>query len=127
MFYMFFLNSLYNEFKCNCMSKPNCPLNGECLTQCLVYKATSSTTNNGFAYYGTSEGEFKSRYSNHTKSFRHHEYMNETELSKHVWNLKDHGLDNNLSWEIHKMASPYQCGSEHCNLCFSENFFHYLC
>ena len=26
--------------------------------------------------------------------------MNETELSKRVWNLKDHGLDNNLSWEI---------------------------
>ena len=26
--------------------------------------------------------------------------MNETGLSKHVWNLKDHGLDNHLSWEI---------------------------
>ena len=26
-----------NNWKCNCRSKPNCPLNGECLTQCLVY------------------------------------------------------------------------------------------
>ena len=25
--------------------------------------------------------------------------------------LKDHGLDNNLSWGIHKKASAYQCGS----------------
>ena len=27
-----------------------------------------------------------------------------------------HGLDNNLSWEIHKKASPYQCGSKSCGL-----------
>ena len=32
-------------------------------------------------------------------------------------NLKDHGYDNNLSWEIHKKASPYQ----RCDLCLSEN------
>ena len=46
--------------------------------------------------------------------------MNETELSKHVWNLKDHGIDNNLPWEIHKKASPYQCGSKRCDLCLQE-------
>ena len=73
-----------NNRKCNCRSKPNCPLNGECLTQCLVYKATSTTSSNSFVYYGTSEGEFKSRYNNHTKSFRNRECMNVTELSKHV-------------------------------------------
>ena len=56
-------------------------LNGECLTQCLVYKATSTTSNNSFIYYRTSEGEFKTRYNNHTKSCRHRECMNETELS----------------------------------------------
>ena len=39
---------------------------------------------------------------------------------QNVWNLKDHGLDNNLSWEIHKKASPYQCGSKCCDLCLSE-------
>ena len=98
-----------NNRKCNWRSKPNQPFNGECLTECLVYKATSTTSCNSFVYYGTFEGEFKTRYNNHTKSFRYRECMNETELSKHVWNLKDHGLDNNLSWEIHKNASPYKC------------------
>ena len=34
-----------NNRKCNCRSKPNCPLNGECLTQCLVYKDRSTTSN----------------------------------------------------------------------------------
>ena len=109
-----------NNRKCNCRSKANCPLNSECLTQCLVYKATSTTSSNSFIYYGTSEGEFKTRYKHHIKAFRHRECMNETELSKHVWNLKDHGLNNNLSWEIHKKASPYQCGSKRCDLCLSE-------
>ena len=98
--------------KCNCRSKPNCPLNGECLTQCLAYKATSTTSSNSFVYHGTSESEFESRYNNHTKSFRHRECVNETELSNYVWDLKYHGLDNNLPWEIHKKASPYQCGSK---------------
>ena len=93
-----------NNRKCNCRSKPNCPLNGECLTQCLLYKATSTTSSNSFIYYGTSEGEFETRSDNHTKSFRHRECMNGTELSKHVWKLKHYGLDNNLSWEIHKEA-----------------------
>ena len=50
-----------NNRKCNCRSKPSCPLNGKCLTQCLVYKAESTTSNNSFVYYGTSEGEFKTR------------------------------------------------------------------
>ena len=109
--------------KCNCRSKPNCPLNGECLTQYLVYKATSATSRNSFVYYRASEREFKSRYNNHTKSFRHCKCMNETELSKHVWNLKGHSLDNNLSWEIHKKVSPYQCDSKRCELCLLEKVF----
>ena len=31
--------------KCSCRLKPNCSLNSECLTKCLVYKATSTTSN----------------------------------------------------------------------------------
>ena len=85
-----------NNRKCKCRSKPNCLLNGECLSQCLVYKATSTTSSNSFVYYRTSKGEFKSRYNRHTKSFKLRECMNETQLSKHVWNLKDHGFDKNL-------------------------------
>ena len=47
--------------------------------------------------------------------------MNETELSKHVSNLKDHGFDNNLSWEISKNSSPYQWGLKRWQLYLSEN------
>ena len=47
-------------------------------------------------------------------------YKNETELSKHVWELKDEGLDNELTWSIFTKASPYKCGSKRCDLCLSE-------
>ena len=85
-----------------------------CLTQCLVYKATSTTSNNSFVYYKTSGGEFKTRYNNHTKLFKHCECMNETELYKHVWNLKDHGFDNSLSSEIHKKRPHHKKWSSKC-------------
>ena len=47
---------------CNCRIKETCHLNGKCFHQCMVYKAEK--------YSGASEVAFKSRYSNHTQSFR---------------------------------------------------------
>ena len=81
-----------NIKKYNCRSKRNCLLNHECLTQCLVYKATSKTSNNSLVYYEISKGEFKTQYNNYTNSFRHCQCISEIKLSKNVWNLKDHGL-----------------------------------
>ena len=48
------------------------------------------------------------------------ECMSETKLPKHVQNSRDHGISNNLLWEIYKKASPYQCGSKRCDLCLPE-------
>ena len=55
---------------CNCRIKKSCPLNGKCLHQCMVYKAEVSTNTTYKEYYGTSEGEFKSRYNNHLQSLK---------------------------------------------------------
>ena len=71
-------------------------------------------------YYGTSESKFKYRYNNHTKSFRHLNYKNDSELSKAVWKLKDDNIDFIIKWSIAKRASPYRCGSKRCDLCLSE-------
>ena len=50
-------------------------------------------------YHGTCEGEFKSRYYNHTDSFR--DRGNETELlSKYIWQLKDESKNYNIRWKI---------------------------
>lgn len=105
---------------CNCRSKPTCPLNGKCLTQCIVYKAEVKTNTSTSVYFGASEGEFKTRYRNHVKSFKHKKYQNETELSKFIWHLKDTSTPFDLTWTIATRAFPYRCGTRRCDLCLSE-------
>ena len=71
---------------------------GQCLRECMVYEAKPSTENNFKRYYGTCEGEFKSRFYNHSKSFRNR--GNETELPKYIWQLKDESKNYNMCWKI---------------------------
>ena len=70
---------------CNCRKKEQCPMNGDCLTTCIIYKAEVNHSNIIQTYYGQCEGEFKSRYNNHTSSFRNIKHRNDTELSKLIW------------------------------------------
>ena len=109
-----------DEKKCNCRVKENCPMNGECLVKHIVYKAIVSDGNQKSTYYGTSESEFKTRYNNHTKSFRHKKHKNDTELSKLIWKLKENGTPYALAWSVAARASPYRCGSRRCDLCLTE-------
>ena len=43
---------------------------------------------------------FKERYANHTSSFRHKKDSNKTELSKHIWKLKENNQDYTIKWSI---------------------------
>ena len=106
---------------CNCRQPQNCPLGGMCLTQCIVYKATVSAPNRPKrVYHGLTEGSFKTRFNNHTTSFRLENHRKETELSKYMWELKDLGLEGEVRWEIAKRAAPYKCGARRCDLCLTE-------
>ena len=71
----------------------------------------------------SSEDEFKTRYNNHTISFRNIGYEKKTELSKYVWNLKDKSEDFTIKWSVAAKASPYTCGSKRCDLCLTEKLF----
>ena len=78
------------EKKCNCKNKSVCPLDGNCKQNDVIYKCIASTSvNPDKVYLGTAEGEFKKRYCNHNKPFRHRSYANETTLSKYVLEMKD--------------------------------------
>ena len=68
----------------NCRNRKDCPLNGNCLKKCFIYKAEVITDQSFKIYFGTSEGEFKSRYNNNTKSFHNKHYANDTELSNYL-------------------------------------------
>ena len=69
------------------------------------------------------ETTFKTRYANHKQSFKHEKYKNQTELSKHIWSLKEQKIKYTISWNILQHAKPYEPGHESCNLCTAEKFF----
>ena len=96
-----------NGKTCNCRNKSNCELDNKCLTNKIVYKGEIEI-NDGInelstkVYFGIRETEFKSRYNNHTMSFRNQTHENDTELSKHIWSLKDEIKDFNIKCFILK-------------------------
>ena len=55
-------------------------------------------------------------------TFRHTKHRNSTELSKHVWSLKDNNIDYSISWRIISSSSSYNSSSKRCNLCLKEKF-----
>ena len=95
-----------------------------CLQPCVIYQAavTRKDNNKKDTYIGLTENTFKTRYRNHTASFRHAKLRNSTELSKHIWTLKDNCIDHFISWRILSSHSPYSSASKRCNLCLKEKF-----
>ena len=63
-------------------------MDGNCLSECLIYKTSVSTTTSKY-YYGTCENTFKEHYNNHNCYFRNKSREKNTELSKYVWELED--------------------------------------
>ena len=107
---------------CNCRKKQECPLNGNCLTESVIYKATVKTEDKEYEYIGSTEKSFKNRYYNHTKSFRNEKYQNETKLSRCIWDLKEDDKNYTVKWSIMYKSKPYKCGSRKCDLCLSEKY-----
>ena len=103
-----------NTKLCNCRVKDTCPLDGKCLQKSVVYQATvqRKDTNIRETYVGLTENEFKTRYRNHTASFRNNLSRNSTELSKYVWFLKNKEIDNDITWKIIACATIQQLQSE---------------
>ena len=68
--------------ECNCRKRDECPLNGACLTESIIYKAFVSAKNLPTKYYyEVTEGDFKTRWGNNKTSFTNANYKNVTELS----------------------------------------------
>ena len=110
---------------CNWRQRNTRPLNGNCLQSSVIYQATIKRKDNNTSetYIGLTENAFKTRYRNHTASFRHTKHRNSTEFSKHVWSLKDNNVDYSISWRIISSSLSYNSSSKRCNLCLKETFF----
>ena len=110
--------------ECNCTraNKNSCPLNGHCLVESLVYRAdvTTGHQDEHKFYLGLCGNQFKERYGNHLKSFRHERYKNETTLSTYFWDLKAKGRTPVVKWSIVRRAPAYNPASKRCRLCLTE-------
>ena len=113
-----------NEIKdeCNCRNK-YFPLGGKCLSPNIVYqgKINSSQPNyNEKVYFGVAEKSFKDRFYNHTKSFTHEDYANDTKLSKEYWYIKRNNFIPKVSWSILRECPLYSLSKRKCCLCLNK-------
>ena len=100
---------------CNCRNKNECPLNGNCKVQNVIYKCTVSATQTfkQRVYLGIAKANWKQRFSK--KSIR------TTALSSYLWDLKEnHNQIPKLTWSIVRFAPGYLNISKRCLLCLHE-------
>ena len=64
------MDSNNTEYGCNCNKRNECPLENECLTLRIVYRAdaTNNKTDEHKYYYDISDTPFKERYESHKMS-----------------------------------------------------------
>ena len=108
---------------CNCRDRNSCPLDGKCRTKNVIYQAEVKSDSGKETYIGLTSNEFKTRYNNHKSTFRHNKNRFSTELSKHIWDLKDNNKQFEISWKIICKAKPYSNVTKRCNLCNAEKYY----
>ena len=111
------------ERACNCKKKEECPLEGHCLAKGIVYQAQVTAADKTETYVGLTSTEFKARFRNHQVSFNKEARKNDTELSKHIWQLKSKEQRFTIKWKILAKAKPYSNLTKRCNLCTAEKHF----
>ena len=88
-------------------------------TKAVIYKATVHYNNTTAEYIGSTETTFKTRYNNHTNSFRNAKKKSATTLSAFVWKKKLNPQPK-IDWKILKVCHVYKPGNLSCDLCISE-------
>ena len=106
---------------CNCRKKAECPMEGNCQVNNVIYKCDVTRPLPKKVYLGLAEGEWKSRFYNHKLSFKHKRYSNKTTLSSYMWHLKSVSSETpNLKWSVLRCVPPYSNISKKCLFCIYE-------
>jgi hypothetical protein len=107
-------NHIQKPVQCNCQKPDQCPLDGKCKVDNIVYKAMLAATDDGNTkeHIGTTANPFKERYANHKTSFNLYNHSPDTKLSKYVWSLKQSRRNYSIKWSIMKRAPAYTPGGK---------------
>ena len=107
----------------------SCPLGGQCLLTNTIYQATVTEVVSGKVetYIGLASTDWKKRLGVHKTSFKHKpkpgaKSSNATELSNHIWKLKEQNIENKIDWKILDRAQPYNPTTKMCRLCLTEKY-----
>ena len=91
---------------CNCR-KADCPMQGNCLKENVIYKATVKSSGKEMDYIGSTGRSFKARFYEHSHALRHRSSPHNTTLSEYVWSERSRNEDPRISWTIlHNMRVP---------------------
>ena len=111
------------ESECKCENeKRQCPVNGKCTLDNVVYEAKVKTRYTTKSYIGMTGRTFIERWKEHLGNMRY-KHQNGTKLSKFIWSQKDlgHHIDkSNIEWTLKTKAIPYRAGNRYCDTCLSE-------
>ena len=86
----------------------------QCLAECVVYEATVTENPSGKkeTYTGVTSRPFKQRLYEHRADMRKEESRTKTMLSSHIWNLKDQGIQFEVSWKLKDRATAYNSSTK---------------
>ena len=108
-----------------CKCKTPCPIGGNCGVADLVYEATvkEKVSNRTETYTGLTYRTFKERYKEHMYDMGHAEKRTSSKLAGHIWDLKDRGVDFDITWRMLARATHFNPITRKCNLCLKEKHF----
>ena len=100
--------------------KNTCPLQNQCQTPNLIYKADveNEINNETKIYFGMAAITFEERFQNHKKSLNHKQHSKNTELLKYVWFLKNAKIPYSLIGPIVEKVNGKKI--DRCHLCLAE-------
>ena len=108
--------------KCNCPKNKTCPLNGQCLEDCIIYHAkVIQSDNKNRNYIGLTSTDFKARLGQHKQTFKD-QGKSQTSLSNHIHDLKNSKIDFKIQWNIVDRGKSFTPVSNVCTLCNKEKF-----
>ena len=115
-----------SESKCKCANDKEilqCPVNGKCMFDNVVYSAEVKTKHTTKTYIGMSGRPFIVRWKEHRGNIRH-PHQNGTKLSKYVLKQNsDFGEKigiKDVKWKMKTKTVPYRAGAKFCDTCLSE-------
>ena len=115
-------NNNDNRRQCNCRSAQNCPLDGRCLQESVVYSSKVVSNVGTREYIGVTKNTFKERWDGHNFDARHIGSRHRTTLANHIWTLKENNVPFVQTWAIESNARSYSPEVGHCDACRVEKY-----